>query len=251
MHKTILAEWTKLRTTASFWWTTGLMLFFSIGWTILVAALDSPEMPTYAGASAIAGFISFGLMVLIIQAIMTVTTEYRFKVNATNFALTPARWQVALAKLIVYGGFALVASFLTLVICFVVGDVIANNPIDWTSNEFARRSLWALPVGAFFAVMLAQGLGWIVRHSAGAIAIYLGWQLVLEPAIAIIPRFGQKIQAYAPFTNLQFFMANFENPGPDPVAGAPIELWQSFVLFAVWAVVLYGVGLLLLEKRDA
>lgn len=252
MFKTMQSEWTKLRTTSSFWWTSGLALFFSLGWVILMASLDNPAMPTYGGATAIMGYSSFGLMTLIIQAIMVVTTEYRFKVNSTNFTLTPQRWQVALSKLLVYGGFAAVFSLVTVLLCFIVGDLIAANPIQWWDNTFTLRSMWVIPLTTFMAVMLAQGIGWIVRATAGALAIYLGWQLVLEPSLAIIPKIGRNIQTYAPFVNLQYFTANMENPGPNPMdATGAIPLWQSFVLFAVWAVVLYGVGLLLLEKRDA
>ncbi|MCQ4621311.1 ABC transporter permease [Corynebacterium sp. CCUG 71335] len=252
MLKTMLSEWTKLRTTASFWWTSGLALLFSIAWAVLMASLDNPDSPTYGGASAIMGFNSFGLMTLLIQAIMVVTTEYRFKVNSTNYTLTPQRWQVGLAKLLVYGIFAAIFSVVTIMLCFIVGDLIAANPIEWWDNPFVRRSLWVIPLTTFMAVMLVQGIGWIVRATAGALAIYLGWQLVLEPALAMIPRVGRNIQTYAPFMNLQFFTANMNNPGPDPLdtAGA-LPLWQSFVLFAVWAVVLYVIGLILLEKRDA
>ena len=247
----MLSEWTKLRTTSSFWWTSVLAFVFSIGSTILMAALDDPAFPSYGGAMAIAGFTTFGLMTLIIQAIMVVTTEYRFKVYSTNFTLTPNRWQVALSKLLVYGLYAAVFSFVTILVCFIVGDLIAANPIEWTDNPFVTRSLWAIPLSTFLAVMFAQGIGWIVRATAGAIAIYLGWQLVLEPSLALIPRIGRDIQTYAPFTNLTFFMQNFQNPGVEPGVSEPLSLWASFGLFAVWAVVLYIIGVMLLERRDA
>lgn len=247
----MLSEWTKLRTTSSFWWTSVLAFVFSIGSTILMAALDDPAFPTYGGAMAIAGFTTFGLMTLIIQSVMMVTTEYRFKVNSTNFALTPNRWQVALSKLLVYGLYAAVFSFVTILVCFIVGDLIAANPIEWTDNPFVTRSLWAIPLSTFLAVMFAQGIGWIVRATAGAIAIYLGWQLVLEPSLALIPRIGRDIQTYAPFTNLTSFMQNFQNPGVEPGVSEPLSLWASFGLFAVWAVVLYIIGVMLLERRDA
>lgn len=246
----MLSEWTKLRTTSSFWWTSVLAFVFSIGSTILMAALDDPVFPTYGGAMAIAGFTTFGLMTLIIQSVMVVTTEYRFKVNSTNFALTPNRWQLALSKLLVYGLYAAVFSFVTILVCFIVGDLIAANPIEWTDNPFVTRSLWAIPLSTFLAVMFAQGIGWIVRATAGAIAIYLGWQLVLEPSLALIPRIGRDIQTYAPFTNLTSFMQNFQNPGVEPGVSEPLSLWASFGLFAVWAVVLYIIGVMLLERRD-
>lgn len=250
MLKTIQSEWTKLHTTVSFWWTSGLAILFSVGWAMGIAKLDNPEMPTYGGALVVLGYMSFGLLTLMIQAMMVVTTEYRFKVSATNMTLTPQRWKVALAKLVVYGGYAAALCFLILVVSFIFGDLIAANPIDWTSNVYSRRALWAIPLATFTSVMLVQGIGWIVRHTAGALAIYLGFQFVVETALPIIPKVGMKIQAYAPFKNLQHFISNIQNPGPEPGLSAPIELWQSYVLFAVWAVVLYGIGLLLLEKRD-
>ncbi|KAA8734588.1 ABC transporter permease [Corynebacterium tuscaniense] len=250
MLNTIISEWTKLRTTASFWWTSSIAIALSIGWTILMASLDSPDTPSYGGALVVAGFASFGLLTLMIQAVMVVTTEYRYKVSATNMTLTPQRWKVALAKLVVYGGYATALSFLILAVSFVIGDLIATNPIGWASNEFTRRSLWAVPLATFVSSLLVQGIGWIVRQTAGALVVYLGWQFAVEPLIAFLPKVGQEIQAYAPFKNLQHFTTNIPNPGPQPGVDAPIELWQSLLLFGVWAVVLYGIGLLLLEKRD-
>ncbi|MDK8794974.1 ABC transporter permease [Corynebacterium sp. MSK044] len=250
MLNTIISEWTKLRTTASFWWTSGIAIALSIGWAILMASLDTPDMPAYGGAMVVAGFLSFGMLTLMIQAIMVVTTEYRYKVSATNMTLTPQRWKVALSKLIVYGGYAAALSFLILVLCFVIGDLIAANPIGWTSNDYSRRALWAVPLATFVSVLLVQGVGWIVRQTAGALVAYLGWQFAVEPLIGFLPKVGKDIQAYAPFANLQYFTSNIQNPGPEPGVSAPIELWQSLLLFGVWAVVLYGIGLLLLEKRD-
>ncbi|MCZ9294573.1 ABC transporter permease [Corynebacterium meitnerae] len=250
MLNVITSEWTKLRTTASFWWTSGLAIVLSVGWTLFMAALDNPELPSYGGAMVVAGFLSFGMLCLMIQAIMVVTTEYRYKVSATNMTLTPQRWKVAVGKLIVYGGYAAALSFLILAVSFVLGDLIASNPINWASNPYSRRALWAIPLATFVSVLLVQGLGWIVRQTAGALVAYLGWQFAVEPLIAFLPKVGQNIQAYAPFKNLQHFTSNIPNPGPQPGVGAQIELWQSLVLFGVWAVVLYGIGVLLLEKRD-
>ena len=252
MHRVILSEWTKLRTTRSLFWTTGIALFLALSWSAVIAFFDNPAMPMYGGALIGIGFSGFAMLALLVQAVMVVTTEYRFGVNTTNFALTPARWQVALSKLIVYGVFAAVFSFITIVLCYVVGDAIADNPIEWTGNPYTQRSLWVLPLTTFATVMFAQAFGWIVRHTAGALIVMIAWQQVLEPAIRFIPKIGSKIQAYAPFTNMQYFISNMQNPGPDPLdpSGA-LPLWQSFALFAVWAVVLYIVGLVLLEKRDA
>ncbi len=250
MLNTMLSEWTKLRTTKSLWWTTGLAILLPVFFTGISAALDNPDYPFYGAAVAAQNFLALGLIPLMIQAAMVVTTEYRYNVNSINYAVTPRRWQVALAKLVVYGLLAALITLVTLVISYTVGDALAPNPIDWPSDIFAQRALWALPLLSFFVVLLVQGLGWIVRATAGVVVIVLALPIV-EMILGFIPKIGPKLQFIAPFQNMTIFALNTPAPGPNPFGGDPIGMWGSFGIVAVWAVVIYGIGLLLLERRDA
>ena len=250
MLKTMLSEWTKLRTTKSLWWTTGLAILLPVFFTGVSAALDSTEYPLYAAAIAAQNFLALGLIPLMIQAAMVVTTEYRYNVNSINFAITPRRWQVALAKLVVYGLIAAVITLVTLVVSYTVGDALAPNPINWTSDIFARRALWALPLLSFIVVLLVQGLGWIIRATAGVVVIVLALPII-ETILAFIPKIGTKLQFIAPFQNMTIFALNTPPQAPNPFGGDAIGVWGAFGIVVVWAVVVYCVGLLLLERRDA
>ncbi|WP_257159658.1 ABC transporter permease [Corynebacterium cystitidis] len=241
--RNMLAEWTKLRTTASFWWTTALILAFTIGWTILFAALDSAEMPVYEISLVSSGFYTFSLAVIMIQTIMIVTTEYRFKVSGTNYQVTPRRWEVAVAKLLLYVIIATALTFITLVISYTVGDAIAEHSVGWASSEEAQRSLWVLPLAVAVVVVFCQGIAWIIRQTAGAVSLVLVWWLILEGMFNLIPKVGRDIYKYAPFNNLRQFVIDL----PSTEWG----IWTSFGIFSAFAIGFWIIGLIMLEKRDA
>lgn len=257
MLRLMRAEFTKLRTTASFWWTAGLAAFFMLAFNLGFAyadhrqgpASEAPEDMFGAPASLwdptliIAGY-SFYLFVLCIMAVMIVTTEYRFKMPQTNFAITPSRWKVAVAKLLVYVVFGVLFGLFLLLVSYVVGDAMAANPINWMENDVVRRSLWTLPITTALTITLCQGAGWILRNSAGALALVLAWQLVVEGIVLpLIPKWGTKILDFMPFQARTFFEIDFPYGRFDP--------WTYFGIFAAWAIILWVIGLILLERRDA
>ncbi|MGV0433300.1 ABC transporter permease [Corynebacterium sp. 20_84] len=250
MLKTMLSEWTKLRTTKSFYWTTGLAFVLAVVFVALAAAFDSPDFPLYGGALVVQQVLIYGLIPMLIQAAMVVTTEYRFNVNSINFAITPQRWQLALSKLAVYGLIAVVLSIIILVASYTAGDHFAPYPVEWTTNVFARRSFWAVPLVVFLLVMMTQGLGWILRSTAAVVMIMITLP-IFEFVIGFIPKIGQKVQFIAPFQNAIPFVLNSQSDKPNPFGGDPLTLWGSFGVFAVWVLVIYAIGLLLLERRDA
>ncbi|GAB3073458.1 ABC transporter permease [Corynebacterium aquatimens] len=255
MLNTMLSEITKLRTTASFWWTSAIGAALMLAMVTMMAFIDrnngaiDPMDPMSMGGGAwapvtVIGAYGLFTFVVTVMATMVVTTEYRFKVSSTNFTITPQRWQVALAKLLVYGLFSMVFGLILLVISYILGDAIAANPFDWTSNSVAQRTLWALPLTTGLVVMLCQGVGWLVRNSAGAITLVVGWQLLLEGTILqLIPKWGPRVLKYMPFQNQTQFQL--------PFLGTEWNEWVHFGIFAAWAIIPFIIGLVLLERRDA
>ncbi|QPK83047.1 ABC transporter permease [Corynebacterium qintianiae] len=235
------AEWTKLRSTASFFWTTGLILAAAAGFAAIFAAPAGGGMYIPITVIMTVGMIS--AIIVIVQAAMVVTTEYRFGVQATNFRLAPQRWQVALAKLLLYAALAAATVFLASVLAFTLGDALASVPANWTSNAATLRALWALPLGAALLVMFTHGVGWIVRNTAGTVTLVFAMQFVAETVIGFIPRVGRDIVGYMPFSNLFAFMFNTptQNHG----------VWASLGIFAAWALAAWVVGVVLLHRRDA
>lgn len=249
-HHTLLSEWTKLRTTASFWWTTILVLVFSIGWAGAFAAF-TPDGPGAFMTPDIAhsGFLVFGIPVVMIQAIMVVTTEYRYGLPSANFLATPRRWQVALAKVVLYAVIALVLTFVSLAGSYWISDLLAPASVsEWYdpfANEAVQRYLWVLPLLMALLVVFCQGLGLLLRQTAGAVALTLIWYLGLEQAVRLIPRVGEQIIRYMPFENFNAVLIDA------PVRGTEWDVGVSALIFTAWAVVAWVAGVIVTSRRDA
>ena len=248
--RTALSEWTKLRTTASLWWTTVLFIVFGVGFIGVFAVLakknQEADVPAVMAASdAASGIQQIGLIILIIQAIMVVTSEYRFNFIATTFQTTPNRTYVAFIKWLVYAVFTAILTFLCLVASLsIVKGILPDSPFKLTDDD-AVRLMWALPLEAVLVVTFAMAVAWLVRQTAGAVSIVLIWYLALESLLVYMPKVGPKIHGYLPFVNLNAFYDKTD---------VPDIAWGyngSLLYFVAWAVGLFVIGVVLLNRRDA
>jgi len=258
MLNILKSEWIKLRTTRSFWWTTALFLLFSWGWAGVTAAfteLLDPEAVDMGfqpiGAEFTVVFlVTLGLPVLMIQAIMLVTTEYRFGTQAITFMASPRRWSVAVAKLVLYAVIAAVLTFIGVVGAYLLTDLLADSSISATfdpwNDEVGREQLWKYPLAAVLVVAFAQGIGMLIRQTAGSVALGLILYLGVDQIVSMMPVVGDKIGSFMPFTAFQNWLFNV------PVDNA---LWTesagSGIVFFIWAAALWALGVLVLHKRDA
>ena len=236
------AEWTKLRSTASFWWNSALILVFGAFFGALFGFASKLGGMPYAPLTVAATMALITAIVVIVQASMTVTTEYRFGIPPTNFRVAPKRWQVAVAKLVLGAVLAALATFVGLAVAFTVGDLTAPVPANWVSNTASRRALWAIPLGMALITLFQQGVGWITRNTSGAVVTGMGMMLLIESIVGFIPRYGADVAKFLPFGNLMAFMTNSPANWTLPV---------SLLIFAVWAVAAWIIGVVLLETRDA
>ena len=248
--RTALSEWTKLRTTASLWWTTVLFIVFGVGFIGVFAVLakknQEADVPAVMELSNVDdGIQPIGLIILIIQAIMVVTSEYRFNFIATTFQTTPNRTYVAFIKWLVYAVFTAILTFLCLVASLsIVKGILPGSPFKLTDDD-AVRLMWALPLEAVLVVTFAMAVAWLVRQTAGAVSIVLIWYLALESLLVYMPKVGPKIHGYLPFVNLNAFYDKTDVP--DIAWGYNGSLFY----FIAWAVGLFVIGVVLLNRRDA
>lgn len=237
------AEWTKLRSTASFWWTSAIFILLGalygalFGWTSRFSGMP------YAPLTVVATVALTGAIVIIVQSAMMVTTEYRFGITATNFRVAPNRWQLALVKALLGAVLAAVVALLGMIVAFVFGDLTAAVPANWVSNSAAQRALWAVPLGMALVAVFTQGVGWLVRNTAGTIVIGMGMLLLVETIVNMIPKVGPDIGKFMPFGNLLAFVTNQPTPH--------WNLGTSLLIFIVWALAAWAAGVVSVETRDA
>ncbi|QCB29286.1 ABC transporter permease [Corynebacterium endometrii] len=252
--KTLKAEWTKLRTTKSFWWTTGVFFFFLLGWALLNTSLANSMGIEAAGPitpqATVQALYPLALPVLLIQAIMVVTTEYRYGLQSTVYMANPRRWQVPVAKYVLYAVIAAVLVLVGVAGAYAIGGLFGNEEVtagyDPFGSDAGRHSLWVSPLAAVLLVLFGQGLGLLLRQTAGTVAISLILYLGLDSLILLLPKVGEKIVNFMPFTAFQRWTSDMAPP-PD----APFDSATGYlVVFIVWSAVLWISGVLLLQKRD-
>jgi ABC-2 type transport system permease protein len=250
---TFRSELTKLFTTRSVWWTTGVFFFLSIGWTLLMTLSTNSQPPEQQlplpPNALLTGVYSLAMPVLLIQAVMVVTTEYRFGVQTNTYMATQNRAMVATVKAIMYAVIAAVLVVLGILATLVVAKVALDGQMGENFeifDDFTKRALWVFPLGMLLLVIFSQGLGLIMRQTTGAVAISLILYLGIDSMVTMIPKIGEDIVHYMPFSALNTWIMDGD------VTAAP---WDSVagsgLVFTVWAVVAWIVGVVMLVKRDA
>ncbi len=254
MINTLRSEWTKLATTTAFYWTTSLLVIFSLLWAWFVGANVTPD-PTVFNLEilyprdVVAGLFLFGLFICAIQAIMVVTSEYRHNYQSVTFLGTPNRLSVAFSKWLLYAFLGALATFITVVLSYYVAKFAASDSASSTlrvwQDENALRYMWVYPLVMALIVTWAQGVAWLLRQTAGAVAVMSLWILAFEDILIMIPTVGKHIATYGPMKNMQAFVSMTDIPD------APWGYYGSAVYFGAWAIAFFIAGIMMLRFRDA
>ena len=246
----VRSEWSKLTSVRSVRWTFLAFVVLTLGLGILVCAVGGAH---YAHSSAtnkatwdptnlsMVGF-AFGDLALPIMAILMVTGEYSSGSIRSTLCAAPRRWSVLGAKAAVAAGMSLVAGETVAVVAFLAGQaVMGSAPHTTLADPTALRAV--AMTGAFVALMalFALGIGALVRHSAGAIAAYVGATLLVPAILSAVPGYAVR---FAPETILSSSVSTVILP---PHVLAP---WVGMAMMALYAGVSLVVGGSVLARRD-
>jgi ABC-2 type transport system permease protein len=249
----LAAEWIKLRSVRSTFWTvlvtTGLTIAAGIltaknvvtHWSDLTPA-DREEFDSLA--AVLSGLfvtqVGFGLL-----GVLAIGSEYATGQIRTTFTAVPRRLRVLAAKAVAAG-----------VVAFAVGEAAALGAFAGAQPILADRHLDVaifdpgvpralLGAGAFLGLMALVGLGLtaIIRHSAGAIAVLFGLVFVAPLVLPALPApWDTRIEPYL-LPNLGQQMYALE---PGTLSAGVAAGWC-----AVYAAVALGLAAVLVARRDA
>jgi ABC-2 type transport system permease protein len=247
----IRGEVTKLRSVRSTTWTIGA----TVGGALLVTSLAALHV---AGRSRMSfeggGFDSTNMtltglfvasLAIGVLGVLAVSGEYGTGTIRSSLSATPRRSTFFVAKAVVVGLLALAMGELLSFGCFFLGQgIIAGSAAPTASVGHADVLRAVVLSGAYLALLalFAMGLGLIIRHTAGAIATYVGCTLLLT---IILQPLGNAVVRFAP-ENI------FANSVSATVSQAEqLSATVGFLLMALYAAVTLGVGAMLLARRDA
>jgi ABC-2 type transport system permease protein len=244
----IAVERIKLFTTRSPWWCMVLALALFDGFVTL-GYVFAPDDTVWA-TSDTQGIYLFGLVVMMVMAALSVTTEYRFGTIRTSFLSVPKRTPILLAKAAVAATLSGVVGLIAAFISFGLAKALVADKSRLTLNTGSDwRALLGVGAVFFLAGLIAVAIGILVRQSAGAIAIAVCWPLLLETFGQSIPKVGDFLQDWGPFSRASWFVTG-STTGPE-AADALMSPGWSLVYFAGWAIGLLVIALAVAKKRDA
>ncbi|HEX3823373.1 MAG TPA: ABC transporter permease subunit [Mycobacteriales bacterium] len=196
-NRGIAAEWIKLRSLRSSWWTLGAMVVASIGLATLVSATNAHGYSGFSAADkaswdptnvSLSGTV-FGQLAIAVFGVLAITGEFASGTIRTSIAATPRRRRLLAAKAVVYGGVALVIGEVLSLAAFFIGQpIIARHAPHASFGEpgVARAVLFA---GVYLALicLISLGLATLVRHTAGAITAVVALLLVVPAITSALP----------------------------------------------------------------
>lgn len=253
----LASEWTKLRTVRSTVWTLAITVVLGIGVSALAtgetrshwASMSVPSRLTFdPTATSLVGFFVAQFAIGVLGA-LAVSAEYGTGTIRATFAAAPNRLKVLLAKIIVFGSVALVASEVVAFASFFLGQALLSSPATHAtlSSPGALRAVVGCGLYVTVLGLIALGLAVIIRFSAGAISAFVGILLVLPLIIATLPTsISQDLRRFLP-DRIGATMITTVGGAP-PGAFSP---WVGFLILCIYAVALNVIGAVLLMRRDA
>jgi len=245
------AEWHKLRSVRSTWWTIGSLFVLGAGLTVLICGLNAEWLAGPDGDESPGSFITWGMMLAPVCAVvlgaLMVTSEYSTGMIRSTFAAMPNRGTVFAAKAVLLS-----------VVLFVVGTAAAfvgylggNYFLDREGIGIALEGdmLRALYGSGLFMAgigLMSAGVGWLVRHTAGTISSVLAVLMVIGNMVALVPgTLGDWLMKAAPGN------AGGAIATPVPFNPEILDAWPGFGVFAAEVALVLGFAYLAVRRRDA
>jgi ABC-2 type transport system permease protein len=248
LRQAMRAEWTKLVSLRSTRWT---LLVTAVGTALVTflsthSALGHPR-GWYQGFDptnqSLAG-LALASLTMGVLGVLVISGEYGTGTIRSSLAAVPRRGVLLTAKVAVVGLCTLVIGQVLAFASFFEGQAVLSGgaPTAALGQPGVLRAV--MLSGAFLALfaLLGLGIGTIVRHTAGAIAVFVGFTML---APVLLHTLSESISRYAP----EIIFANS--------AAAVIPQGDSFsatigtVLMLAYCAATLGLGALVLVRRDA
>ena len=252
LGRTVKAEWIKLSSIRSTWWTALAMVVMGAGFTTIISGVYAGDLADGTSGDSPAEYITQGLIFSQISAVvigaLVVTSEYGTGMIRATLAATPVRARVLAAKTIVVCGFLFVVGTATAFLGYFGGNAFFRNEGVGISlgDEHILRSMFGAGLYMAGLGVLAAAIGLLVRHTAAAISIVLALVFIIGQVVQLIPgTFGEWVMKLMP-----------GNAGPGIVVPVSfgdnmLSPWTGFAVFVGEVVVLVLAGWFVLRRRDA
>jgi ABC-2 type transport system permease protein len=236
------SEWVKLRTLASTWWCLGgyAAVALAAGW-LAAATTQSADDAGSAVSVALIGF-GFAQVALIVLGVLAMSAEFGSGMVLASLTAVPRRTRMLAAKTVVVALVCALPTAVTAVLCAVAARALTAVPggVPLLSADVVRPL--ALQVAASVLVgVLGLGLGTLLRSTAGGLGLGAALVLVLPPVLAVAGgRIGGRVSQALPSLRT----------GQEAFLAVPTSWPVGLAVAGAWALVVWALAAVLLERRD-
>ncbi|WP_249375572.1 ABC transporter permease subunit, partial [Actinomyces sp. 187325] len=253
--RTLASEWVKLRTLRSTWITAFIAVLLTSGFGAAIVVgmndLDHPQAWTN-----VVGGIQFGQIVVAVLGALAITGEYSSGQIRSSLAAVPRRSRLLLAKATVLSLFSFVLGALSILIAWAASALFAGEAAGSLADPAYLGFVWGTGLTYAGTALLAMGLGFLMRSTAGAITMVLTLLFIIDIPINIASLKWEWVAKLQTFEPLTLSRAVFDPLEAVVQWGEPdtllfIEHWQAALGFALWALVPMVLAAVVFSRRDA
>lgn len=250
----LYAEWIRFRSLRSTWITLAVTVVFVIGLGALFTAAaaahwpprDPGDLARFDPTRASLGGSFLAQLAIGVLGVLLVTGEYSTGMIRATFTAVPRRLAVLTARTIVFAVTTLAVLVPTCVVAFVLGQHLLSS--KHIQTDFGAPGVTRAVIGAGLYLvaigLLGGALGWLIRHTAGAIAVLVALLLIVEILVHLLPSpWPDRIAPYLPAEAGQALWTI----KPDAHTLAP---WTGFGVLMLYVAVSLIAAAFLLHRRD-
>ena len=264
MSRTLLSEWTKLRTQRGTLVALFVMCALMVGMTAFFAS--ESETDAYLGGDddvvqmGLAGIV-FAQLAVVVAGASLITSEFASGMIRTTLTASQGRLRVLVAKAAVLSIVVFPLALAASAAAFVITQSLLHDrgyvapaypPVELTDPAAARAVVGtALLITAY--ALIALGVGTILRHSGATIATVSGLLFLPFLFIGALPdHLAKRVEQFTPLAGMAIQSTTDRMLSAfDGGHGAmPIGPWQGLGVAFGWALGTLALGFLLLRYRD-
>jgi ABC-2 type transport system permease protein len=225
---------------------TGVGAFAAVGLVVQDPSLTGPDARTADPLGGSLSGVSSAAFAVAALGVIAVTSEYASGTIKSTLAAVPRRARLVLGKAL-----ALAAVVLPVTLAAVFGTFFAARAIVSTADmsvSLATPGVSRAVVGAALyltgVTLLGAGLGWLLRSTAGALAVLFGLFVVLPVVGLLLPRhIGTAILPYLPGDAGAAIM--------QLTPGGQLAPWTGLTVFTGYVLLTLAGAAIALRRRDA
>ena len=253
----VRAEWIKLRTLTSTWVTSAITIVITVlfGAGLAMGYAGSPERADEAKTMLASGSV-MGMIVVAVLGALVVTGEYASGQIRSSVMAVPRRGRLFVAKALVVSGFSFVLGVVCVALSYAISYPFMKGHAGSLTDAHYLGLFWGTGLSFAVVALMALGLGYLTRSTAGAITVVVSLLFVAPIPFGLMAgrwQWAVKVVGLLPDTVSTAVSDPFSLAHHWGRAGTEtfLQHWQAIAVFAAWALIPLVIAGVIFTRRDA